>query len=278
MIGKITGKMGVVEGDFYMTSNRAVKPLTLLSIAQLGNLLGVKAEEEVLAALVRKGLCSAAKRAGYLVVPDIVPEYVSISGSDIITIIRQGYNETLSPSYPSAHLLIELGMSIAMGNGSYELSEIRQLSYVMERNFGFSNIDIRALTALKDFSALYPPDIGKVIEKLLKKFPLDVCQDIARTMVTVGAAGSIGSGKIITLRRMYEALELDEGALYQLMMSFRYSESGIIEVAPVFEFETLKGESMLDPTIKLDLALVATKKRETESVGMLLSEIFASED
>jgi hypothetical protein len=259
-------------------SNGAVKPLTLLTIAQLGNLLGIKAEGDHLTVLVKRGLCNAAKRAGYLVVPYIIPEYAFASGDDVITIIRQDQGESLSPSYPAAHILIELGMAIAMGNGQCEPSEIRQLSYVMERNFHFSDIEVRALAALKDFSRMYPPDIGRVTSMLLSMFPLDECRDIARMMVTVGAAGSIGSGKIIALRVMYDALELDERGLYQLMMSFRSSESGIIEVEPMFEPVAPSGDSLFDPTIKLDLEVVATKKMETESVGMILSEIFSDDD
>jgi uncharacterized tellurite resistance protein B-like protein len=196
----------------------------------------------------------------------------------VVTIIRQGVEEALSPSFPAAHLLIELGMSIAMGNGQCEPSEIRQLSYVMERNFQFSDIEVRALSALKDFSCFYPPDIENVTSMLASILPQDECRDIARMMVTVGAAGSIGSGKIIALRKMFAALELDERELYQLMMGFRYSESGIIEVEPIFEPVSQKAGSMFDPMIKLNLEVVANKKMETESVGMILSEIFSDDD
>jgi hypothetical protein len=262
----------------YVNSNKAVKPLTLLSISQLGDLLGIGADGENLTALVKMGLCKAARRAGYLVVPHIIPEYVSVSGDDAVTIIRQGVEETLSPSYPTAHLLIELGMSIAMGNGQCEPSEIRQLSYVMERNFAFSDIDVRALSVLKNVLCVYPPDIENVISMLSGNLPRDECRGVAKTMVTVGAAGSIGSGKIIALRKMFAALDLDERELYQLMMGFRYSESGIIEVDPVFEMAPQEVESMFDPMIKLNLEVVATKKMETESVGMILSEIFSDDD
>ncbi|MDR3076195.1 MAG: hypothetical protein LBU26_02745 [Synergistaceae bacterium] len=261
-----------------MSSSVAVKPLTLLKITQLGNLLGIAAEGDSMSVLVKRGLCGAAHRAGYLVIPHIAPEYVDVSGDDVVTIIMQSHGEALSPSYAEAHLLIELGMSIAMGNGQCEPSEIRQLSYVMERNFIFSGLDVRALTALKDFACIYPPDMDLVTSRLVNVFSLGDCRDIARTMVTVGAAGSIGSGKIIALRKMYEALGLDERELYQRMMGFRYSESGIIEVDPIFEPAAGELEPMCDPTVKLNFEIVATKKRETESVGMILSEIFANED
>jgi hypothetical protein len=255
-----------------------IKPLTLLSIAQLGNLLGVKADGENLSAIVRRSLCAAALKAGYLIVPNVVPGYVTASGGDVVTIIRQELGETLSPSYPAAHLMIELGMSVAMGNGQCEPSEIRQLSYVLERNFSFSELDVRALTGLKDFLIMYPPDMDGVAATLLKMFTPDECRDVARMIATVGAAGSIGSGKIIALRKLYAALNMDERGLYQLMMSFRYSESGIIEVRPVFDPNAARLEPMLGPAFKLDLEVVATKKRETESVGMILSEIFSDED
>jgi hypothetical protein len=256
----------------------AVKPLTLLKIAQLGNLLGLKAEGDNIAVLVKRGLCNAAYRAGYLVIPHITPDYVPVSGEDVVTIIRQGHSEALSPEYPSAHLVLELGMAIAMGNGQCEPSEIRQLSYVMERNFRFSDIDVRALTALKNFALIRPPGMDRIALMLKNVFPAEKCRDVARMMVTVGAAGSIGSGKIIALRKLYAALDLDERELYQLMMSFRCSESGIIEVEPVFGLPSQRKPSAFDPAIRLNLEIVATKKRETESVGLILSEIFANED
>jgi hypothetical protein len=262
----------------YVSQDIAVKPLTLLKIAQLGNLLGIKAEGDNIAVLVKRGLCNAAHRAGYLIIPHITPDYVSVSGEDVVTIIRHGSGEPLSLEYPSAHLVLELGMAIAMGNGQCEPSEIRQLSYVMERNFHFSDIDVRALTALKNFASIHPPEMGKVVMMLKNVFPLEKCRDVARMMVTVGAAGSIGSGKIIALRKLYDALSLDERELYQLMMSFHCSESGIIEVEPLFGLPFLPAPSAFDPVIRLNLDIVATKKRETESVGLILSEIFASED
>jgi hypothetical protein len=258
-----------------MSAGRTVKPLTLLTVAQLGNLLGIRAEGENLTDLPKQSLYKAAKEVGYLVVPNILPEYVEVSGDDVVTIIKINSREELSPLYPSAHLMIELGMCVAMGNGMFEPSEIRQLSYIMERNFDFTDTDIRALTALKDFSSIYPPDIETILKRLLKKLSLDKCRELARIMTTVGAAGSIGSGKIIALRKLFAALKLDERDLYQLLMSFRYSESGVIEVEPLFDSPAKKFVDKVNPALNIDFELVAHKKKETESVGMILSEIFA---
>jgi hypothetical protein len=247
-------------------------------MAQLGNLLGISADEESLTASAKLGLYEAAKGAGYLLIPHILPEYVDVSGDDAVTIVKMYPREKLSQFYPVAHLMVELGMAIAMGNGMFEPSEIRQLSYIMERNFDFTDTDVRALTALKDFSSVYPPDIEIIAERLLKTMPLDKCRQLARAMTTVGAAGSIGSGKIIALRKLFAALELDERDLYQLLMSFRYSASGIIVVEPLFEQQRQKPVNPLNPVspmFNIDLEIVAHKKKETESVGMILSEIFA---
>jgi uncharacterized tellurite resistance protein B-like protein len=252
--------------------------MTVLSLTQLGNLLGIRSEKGVVTSLLKRGIYNAAKRAGYLVVPYIMPEYVEVSGDDLVTLIDDTPGEALSSSFADAHLLVELGMSIAMGNGRYEQSEIRQLSYVLERNFVFTELEIRALTALKGLSCMSPPDIGRVAEMLSKRFPLDERREIARMMTTVGASGSIGSGKIITLRKLYAAVEIDERELYQLMMGYRYSESGVIEVKRVFAPSAEEPYLRRGPAIKLDLDVVATKKREAESVGVILSEIFAGEE
>jgi hypothetical protein len=244
-------------------------------MAQLGNLLGIRVDGESLTVMSKLVLHEAAKGAGYLIVPHVLPEYVDVSGDDVVTIVKMNPREELSQFYPSAHLMVELGMSIAMGNGMFEPSEIRQLSYVMEVNFDFTDTDIRALTALKDFSSLYPPDIETVAAHLLKTMPLDKCRQLGRAMTTVGAAGSIGSGKIIALRKLFAALELDERDLYQLLMSFRYSASGVIEVKPLFEARRKEPAPSASSVLNIDLDVVAHKKKETESVGMILSEIFA---
>jgi hypothetical protein len=252
-----------------------VKPLTLLTITELGDLLGIRAGGESLTALLKLGLYEAAKGAGYRVIPHVLPEYADVSGDDVVTIIKIDPREEFSQFYPAAHLMVELGMSIAMGNGMFEPSEIRQLSYIIEKNFDLTDTDVRALTALKDFLSLYPPDIDMIVERLLKIMSLDKCRQLARAMTTVGAAGSIGSGKIIALRKLFAALELDERDLYQLLMSFRYSASGVIEVEAVFEQQPKKPAGPASSVLNIDLEIVAHKKKETESIGMILSEIFA---
>jgi hypothetical protein len=252
-----------------------VKPLTLLTITELGNLLGIRAGGESLTVRSKLGLYEAAKGVGYLVVPHVLPEYADVSGDDVVTIMKINPREELSQFYPLAHLMVELGMSVAMGNGMFEPSEIRQLSYIMEKNFDLTDTDVRALTTLKDFLSLYPPDIDVIVERLLKIIPPDKRRRLACAITTVGAAGSIGSGKIIALRKLFAALELDERDLYQLLMGFRYSASGIIEVEALFEQQPKKPVGPASSILNIDLEIVARKKKETESVGMILSEIFA---
>ncbi|MDR1578757.1 MAG: TerB family tellurite resistance protein [Synergistaceae bacterium] len=250
--------------------------MTVLSVTQLGNLLGIRSGKGVITTLLKRGLFSAAKRAGYIVVPYILPEYVEVSGDSLVTLIDDEPGEVFSPSFADAHLLVELGMAVAMGNGRYEPSEIRQLSYTLEMNFVFTELEIRALTALKELSCISPPDIDRVAEMLSKRFLLDERREIARMMTTVGAAGSIGSGKIIALRKLYAAVEIDERELYQLMMGYRFTDFGVIEVKRMFAPRAEEPRLRRGPVIKLDLDAMATKKRETESVGAILSEIFAS--
>ncbi|MDR0651898.1 MAG: hypothetical protein LBG12_01190 [Synergistaceae bacterium] len=253
-----------------------MKPMTVLSVTQLGNLLGVRSEKGAVTSLLKRGIYNAAKRTGYLVVPYIMPEYVEVSWDDPVTLIEDDPRESLSPSFADAHILVELGMSIAMGNGRCEPSEIRQLSYVLERNFVFTELEIRALTALKELFCMSPPDIDRIIGMMSKRFTPDECREIARMMTTVGASGSIGSGKIIALRKLYAAVEIDERELYQLMMGCRYTESGVIEVNRMFAPRAEEPHLRRGPAISLDLDAVAAKKKETESVGVILSEIFAN--
>jgi hypothetical protein len=257
-----------------MSSGGAVRPLALISIATLGDLLGVHIASGSLDVSDKRGLTEAALETGYLIVPDITPDYVFASSDDVVTIVRADKADGLSPSYESAHLTLELGMAVSMGNGRAEQSEIRQLSYVMERNFSFTDLDVRALTALKDFSMLYPPDISKIVFRMSRRMTLSECQSLARMMTTVAASGSIGSGKIIVMRTLFASFKLDERDLYQRLMNCRPSASGVIEADSI---PTLSRRELIprsEPLIRINLEIVASKKRETETIGRILSDIF----
>jgi hypothetical protein len=251
--------------------------MAFLSAATLGGLLGIGISGD-LDVQDKRDLADAAMEAGYLIIPDILPDYAYVSSDDVVTIVRACPGDSLSLSYEAAHLMLELGMAITMGNGMCEPSEIRQLSYVMERNFTFTDLDVRALTALKDFSMSYPPDISRIIFRMSRGMTLLECQGIARMMTTVAASGSIGSGKIIVMRELFAAFKLDERELYQLLMSFRPTASGIIEVKPVLALSRRDMMTRREPLVRINLEVVASKKRETETISRILSEIFSHED
>ncbi|MDR3280739.1 MAG: hypothetical protein LBT23_09505 [Synergistaceae bacterium] len=260
-----------------MNSARSLKPMALLSIATLGDLLGVHVTGS-LDVSGKRSVAEAAMDSNFLIVPDIMPDYVFASSDDLVTIVRFDKDDDLSVSYEAAHLTLELGMAISMGNGHAEPSEIRQLSYVLERNFSFTDLDVRALSALKDFSLMYPPDISKITYRMSRRMTLSECQCLARTMTTVAASGAIGSGKIIVMRTLFSSFKLDERDLYQRLMNCRSSASGIIEVDPIPTLSRGEVIPRREPMVRINLELVASKKRETETIGRILSEIFKSGD
>ena len=83
-----------------------MKPMTILSVVQLGNLLGIRSERGAVTSLLKRGIYNAANRAGYLVVPHIMPEYVEVSGDDLVTLIDDDPREVISPSFADANLLV----------------------------------------------------------------------------------------------------------------------------------------------------------------------------
>jgi uncharacterized tellurite resistance protein B-like protein len=194
--------------------------MTTLTISQLGSLLGVSTGEN-LSLSVRQNISVAANNALNLIVPDIARE--PISGVDsVVTLVPIKSGELLSPLYAKKHLMIELGMAVAGNGGKAGEPEIVQLSYIMEQHFRFTELEIRALTALKDFALLYPPDIDITTRRLVKELSQEERTAVAKMMVTVAAAGGhLARNELGALRRLLDGLEIREVMLDQFIKELR---------------------------------------------------------
>jgi uncharacterized tellurite resistance protein B-like protein len=189
---------------------------------------------------LRRGIRRATWKKGYATIPDIVISD-SISCDDEITLVPVNENEKFSPFFETAHLMIELGISIAMADGKAGRSEIRQLSYIMERNFVFTELDIRTLTVLKNFSIINPPKLEKIAGQLLKRMHLDQCRSLATAMSTLAiVATATENGKVRAIERLFRFFGIDEGELALLRLELQLNQHGIIVINPLFEEETNK--------------------------------------
>jgi uncharacterized tellurite resistance protein B-like protein len=195
-------------------SNEKLSPdgMEFLTISQLCGSLDIAAGE-AFPIDMRQEICIAAQNAGSLIIPDIVREPVS-GADDIITLVPIYNNDSLTPLYAKKHLLIELGMAIAGSDGKIENYEIIQLSYVMEKHFSFTDLEIRAFTALKDFSLAHLPDIQTAAMRLAGQLSMEERLEACKMMTTVAAAGGqLARMEFDTLGLLFDIMGLGDDAL-----------------------------------------------------------------
>jgi uncharacterized tellurite resistance protein B-like protein len=188
--------------------------MIFLTISQLCGSLGIAAGGAFPIG-VRQEICIAAQNAGNLIIPDIVREPVS-NADDIITLVPINHNDSLTPLYAKKHLLIELGMAIATSDGKIENYEIIQLSYVMEKHFSFTDLEIRALRALKDFCLVYPPDMQTAAMRLAAQLSMEERLEASKMMTTISAAGGqLARMEFDALGLLFDIMGLGDEALNQ---------------------------------------------------------------
>ncbi|MDR3255556.1 MAG: hypothetical protein LBT31_08300 [Synergistaceae bacterium] len=210
-----TKKLSEKEGK---AEKETAKTLDILMADALCALFGVECKGR-LSVDERRNLASLAASAGYLIVPDITRE--PIDDSEVqATLVPILPDDSLSQIYRIAHLVIELGIAIAMSDGKVGTREIVQLSYVMERHFKFTGLEIRALRALKDFCLIFPPGIVQTARRLVSILSPDERVEIAGMMTTVAASarnGQIGPGEIEGLLALFRTFEIDESELDRII-------------------------------------------------------------
>jgi uncharacterized tellurite resistance protein B-like protein len=200
-------------GESALCRKEGLKDEDFLTPSQLAGFLGVRAGWES-SLPTRAEVNLAAREAGYVIVPDIVREPLRLDREETVTLVPFFEKESLSPNYPLTHLLIELGVAVAFADGRADDREIVQLSYVMEKHFRFTKLEVRALTALKDFSLRYPPGIAETAQRLAGMLPPEDRAEAAEMMTTIAAAGGqIARDEKDALVRLFGYLGLDENAL-----------------------------------------------------------------
>ncbi|MDR1021469.1 MAG: TerB family tellurite resistance protein [Synergistaceae bacterium] len=192
--------------------------MTLLTISKLCGQLGLSVPAAGGLSLSEKqDISIAAQMSGSLIVPDIARE-PAVSAGDVITVVPIHQGDALTPLYAKKHLLVELGMAIARSDGYVDDYELVQLSYTMEKHFSFTALEIRALTALKDFCLLYPPDFQDTARLLVPLMPMWERLEASRMMTTVAAAGGqLARMEFDALGILFDIMELGDDAFNQVI-------------------------------------------------------------
>lgn len=248
---------------------------TLITIKQLCDLLGL-AQENGLSSSLKENLSVAINDSGYLIVPDVMER--NVPPDYFMTLVPIEGAARTSSRYAIMHLLIELGMAMVLQNGTARKTAVYQLSYMMEKNFDFSSLDISALTALKEYATIFPPDVEYASTHLADLVTEYEGRHYAKMLVTVAAAaGKIGQDKLHALKFLFETFGMTEQELYMTITKLEAEEGylgniGIIKL-PTAEFE----EEEPEPTL-FDDEEIASKMAEGEALSDFFSDIFYEDE
>jgi uncharacterized tellurite resistance protein B-like protein len=201
-----------LEGEENVSDEKLTRnTMNFLSIRQLCNLLGIGAGDFSLSK--RQEISVAAHKSSNLIVPEIARN-TALNADSIITLVPIEQNDSLTPLYARKHLMIELGVAVAASDGKVEDYEIIQLSFAMETHFKFTELEVRAFTALKDYSIAYTPDIPSIAGLLASDLTPDERLTASKMLMTVAAAGGqIARKELNAVRLIFETMGFDESTL-----------------------------------------------------------------
>ncbi|MDR1514595.1 MAG: TerB family tellurite resistance protein [Synergistaceae bacterium] len=195
---------------------RAPVNLNLLTVGKFCGILGIAADGEF-SLFQKQDISVSAQGRGSLIVPDIARE-TAVNAGSVVAVVPIEQNDALTPLYAIKHLLVELGLAIAGSDGCVLDYEIVQLSYAMEKHFSFTNLEIRALRALKDYCLLYPPDMVTTARLLAAQTTMDERLEASRMMTTVAAAGGhLARMEFDTLGMLFDIMGLGDDTFNQVI-------------------------------------------------------------
>ncbi|MDR0616048.1 MAG: TerB family tellurite resistance protein [Synergistaceae bacterium] len=190
---------------------RTQDSMIFLTIGKLCGLLGMPPGGPFTLAR-RQEIRASAQNAANLIVPDIAREPAP-DADEIIALVPINDGDSLTALYAKKHLFIELGMAIAWSGGPPGDYEIVQLSYAMEKHFSFTDLEIRALTALKDFSLSYAPDMQIAAKRLASQLSMEERLEASKMMTTIAAAGGqLARMEFDTLGLLFDIMGLGDEA------------------------------------------------------------------
>jgi uncharacterized tellurite resistance protein B-like protein len=207
-------------GENAVSEKPALEGMAFLSVRQLCNFLGINAEGDFPLSK-RQEISAAAQKSSNLIIPEIARD-TALNADSIITLVPIAQDDSLTPLYQRKHLLVELGVAVAASDGKVEDYEIIQLSFAMETHFKFTEFEIRALSALKDYSVAYTPDIPTIARLLASELTPDERLTASEMMMTVAAAGGqIARKELNALRVIFETMGFGESTLNETAANLR---------------------------------------------------------
>lgn len=239
-----------------------------------------KSEAVLLAQLLEKG--------GYGIEPDVrfggSPQ--APGGITVVFRLLPGARAIASPQYAAATVLLHLAVAVSAADGSISPSEEQHLKQHLQQALALSDAERLRLSAHLAWLAKSPPGLTSVRKRL---DALDQGQRTAIAQFIVGVAGADGEispQEIRTVGKIYPMLGLDPEQVYSHVHAMASgTTTGLNTNEPVAVIPALPGKGYAIPlrevpasSVRLDMAAVNSKLKESAQISAILDNIFAEEE
>lgn len=234
-------------------------------------------------------LAKVLEQDGIGIEPDVRYDGNSVVDADHVVFFRTPWKVTLGASdgYRWAALLLRVGVSLVTSDNNVAEQEKRALAVQLEQALHLPQPDVLRLHAHLQWLLAERPSLTKLKKRLAATTP-DERKKVAHFLLALaGADGEIHTAELKTLRKVYGLLELDAQTLYsdlhELSARAQPPAKGPVPVGRPGSGQTgfaIPPETLgppLQPSFRLDAALVAASIAETEKTADLLGALFLDE-
>lgn len=246
------------------------------SIAKLAEIQGFQPRDK-LTANQSRSLARTAEDIGLAIVPDARITRRAYAWSDEVVLFQPEDSAALQQEngYRAASCILELGMVIAVADGTVDPEELAHIERFLDDQFRLSSDESRRLKAYGILLSKKPPSISSLSKSLREALTLDQRAMIGKYLIGVAdAKGSIDRKEISALKRIYAALDIGVSELDAQLAELRQSGSKPVEVQTgqpeVYAGETIPMRTHT-PVCPIDYKALERKKKETEEVSILIT-------
>jgi uncharacterized tellurite resistance protein B-like protein len=230
----------------------------------IGELAAIK-ELPIAKSLTRKqslAICSSADAMGFGIEPDCRLTGTSYEWDTRVALFILDEPPSEMGSYFAAAMLLELGMAVAGADGNVDELELKYIEQHLERRFELTVDQAKRLGCLRHILKHAEKHELRLAKRAAQVLSIDQRLVIGDFLVGIAATDQVvTAAETAALRRAYHALDLDISQLDRLLVPQNSDSHPSRESAPA--------------SFTLDLAVIATKMRETAEVAAILEKAMA---
>ena len=187
--------------------------------------------------------------------------------------------EDVSEKFKNLLVTIAIGSFVAHADGTFAARERR----VLERRIDRSNVSAAEharLNANLQWMLAVPPDVA-LFRHRLRQYPENIRQNFGKVALTMAVAdGTIDSGEIRAIERLYKAVGLPIDSVYSDLLALAAGERPVTVRAADEQADgfAIPPSPKRDTKVVLDPGRVAKLMADTARVSTVLGEIFSNDD